>query len=130
MGFLLRLNCKKCGYTGDFQIGAGMRDNDVETLINSFDGSVKEEAVRILGDPEESVQWDFDRALGQCTVCGKLQAAAVLIKGGQRIAGSCECGGPLRLWVSDETFDRQKDVLPVCPECKEVLIPEKAGLWD
>ena len=131
MGRSIRLTCNECKKSFDLNIGQGISDNNVDTVLGHFEGSTADllrEKISILG--RESY-WNYRSMIGYCGSCKSYVAIPTLtiVDNGKEYvtAGKCGCGSSCEL-IDDNDDTRMKDIK--CPKCNGTMTVEMTGMWD
>lgn len=130
MGYIVKVACHACGYAEDFRLGQGRQDGDLDRVLHYF--SDEEQQLIERYKQEEVIMVTFNRELGYCSTCKKLQVMPVLnlytkADHHYRLVGKCgTCASAL---TSIPTSEAETDLL--CLECqREKLTLQNTGLWD
>lgn len=127
MGYVQKFFCKKCGYKGQFRLGAGRRDCEFEHVLSHYN-EMDADSLKFLSFAKKADFLSFQYQLGCCRSCGKLAEVPMFSfqDGSQFTGGVCECGISYEEGM-DVTLS-EKEIK--CPVCGEVLNTTIIGFWD
>ena len=129
MGYFCEVRCPDCGYSRKFQLGCGKKDFDREAVYSHFD-MMDGWAAKVEEMKKSSAYLTFRYRLGRCEDCGMLKEVPEITfeDGTVFYSKLCTCDPDseheIRL-VADE----DGETVP-CPDCGNMLTPERTGLWD
>ena len=132
MGLLVSLNCENCKYTIRLNIGSGLRDHNITTVLSYFSDKEQEQIKNEIDINHKRIHWDFRRMIAMCNDTGDIRSIPTFhtYANGEDIliAYSCDCGGDHTFISSNDL--QEKNIFCECPKCGAKMIYSEDGFWD
>ncbi len=126
MGQIIYAKCTQCDFEKEFYIGGGLRDCDLDTMLQSLPKKQRDELTYAVHRGAKHI--NMNRILCRCETCKNLFVLPVvnftLNDSSYKLYGDCEhCGG-------EEYTEIDMEKPCECPDCGAELIKQNTGHWD
>ena len=134
MGLMISLNCDNCENLIKLNIGSGLRDHNINTVLTYFNGQEQEQIKHEIIDfeSEKMKRWDFRRMIAVCNTRGDIKSIPTFHiftdDEDELIIYNCDCGGDHTFISSNDL--REKKIICECPKCGSKMTYSEDGLWD
>ena len=136
MGIILKTVCGNCGDTATFRVGNGIRDAELDRVLENYEEDEIEQIRKILAGSNGDSAWSVDRNMAYCAHCSSWKVLPVFYietpeKAEKQVFfGKCkECGNQAEFCDTELILTRRKKIY--CPKCGKMEISvEKCGRWD
>lgn len=135
MGYIYELTCQQCKKTKRLYLGQGIRDYQIDFVVQNYPYEAQKEIKMIAAGSAEYPIWNFEKKLGWCEKCKEyieIPELDILASDGVKnikITGRCHCGNTVTI-VGGVKRVEQKKLMLECPLCGKNLEKMKSGIWD